>query len=503
MDLRILVFSPLIFSMLLLLPIFSGKSVLIRRFAKIFASLHFLYSISFLLFFDNTSTDNYITEITFFGQKWLGTLGVSLSMSVDSISLLMVILTSLLFLLACVASKGVIKTKHSLYYALIFILETSVLGVFCSRDMFEFFLFWELELVPMYFLISLWGSGLAKKSAMKFLLYTFIGSLFMLCGFLMLYNFNFIAVSELTADIYNITFNYEAAPIYLQVIASILVILGFAVKLPIVPFHSWLPSAHVDAPTPVSMLLAGILLKMGAYGIIRFNIQMLPDAFLMLCPYLAVFAFVNIVYAAVLAYGQTDIKKIVAYSSISVMGLVLLGFCSANSLGICGSIFLMIAHGIISAGLFFIVGVVYSKTGTRQIIQLGGLASVMPNLSTFAVILALGSIGTPLLISFAGEFLVFFGAFVSSFLNSYLIQIISLSSILVLVLSAIYTLKLVHSVFYGNLPEQCRMLNDIAVHEFLILFTLSVLTIILGIIPMCIIDILVPSVQMITGTFGG
>jgi len=242
---------------------------------------------------------------------------------------------------------------------------------------------------------------------------------------------------------------------------------------------------------------------MGAYGIIRFNIQMLPDAFLILCPYLAVFAFVNIVYAAVLAYGQTDIKKIVAYSSISVMGLVLLGFCSANSLGICGSIFLMIAHGIISAGLFFIVGVVYSKTGTRQIIQLGGLASVMPNLSTFAVILTLGSIGTPLLISFAGEFLVFFGAFVSSFLNSYLIQIISLSSILVLVLSAIYTLKLVHSVFYGNLPEQCRMLNDIAVHEFLILFTLSVLTIILGIIPMCIIDILVPSVQMITGTFGG
>ena len=503
MDIRILVFAPLIFSIIFLLPIFSGKHIIIRRLAKSFALVHFIYATLFLVFFDNSVTTNFDSELTFFGQHWLGSLGINLSMGLDGISLIFVLLTSFLVLISCMASKGVIKSKHSLYYALIFILETSILGVFCATDMFEFFLFWELELVPMYFLISLWGTGEAKKSAMKFLLYTFIGSLFMLCGFLMLYNFNFISTKELTAGIYNLNLDYSSVPMYLQVITSILILIGFAVKLPVVPLHTWLPAAHVDAPAPVSMLLAGILLKMGAYGIVRFNIQVLSDAFLIIIPYIVVFAFINIIYAALIAFYQNDIKRIVAYSSISSMGIVLLGLCSANSVGVCGAVILMVAHGIVSAGLFYVVGTIYERTSTRSILQLGGLARMMPRLAGFSLILVLSSIGLPLLISFPGEFLVFFGAFISAVLSNYLIQVLALCSIIVLVFSAAYLLRFMHGIFYSDTSENLLQIKDLANHEFIILFVLCAISIIFGIVPSTIIDIIEPVIITFTAAFGG
>ncbi len=503
MNLKLLIFSPLIISLIFLLPIFSGHSVFIRRAAKTFACVHFIYSLLLIVFYNANLPLNFSDEITFFNEKWFGSLGISLSLGVDGISVLLVILCSFLTLMSCMASKGVIKSKHSLYYSLIFMLETAVLGVFCSRDMFEFFLFWELELVPMYFLISLWGSGNAKKSAMKFLLYTFIGSLFMLCGLLMLYNFNFISTQELTADIGNLNFDYDSVPIYVQCITSILIFIGFAVKLPIIPLHNWLPAAHVDAPTPVSMLLAGILLKMGAYGIIRFNIQILSDAFLILVPYLVILAFINIAFAAVLAYYQTDIKKIIAYSSISSMGIVLLGLCSGNLAGITGAVFLMLAHGIISAALFFIVGIIYKRISTRDIGQLGGLALVMPKTAGFATLFCLASVGLPFLISFPGEFLVFFGAVISSLLNNYLIQVVALSSIIVLVLSAIYILKFLHKSFYGQLQLRFDSACDLISHEFIILFSLSVVIILFGVLPMPIIDLVIPAIRQATEAFGG
>lgn len=503
MDLRILIFSPLIMSIVFLLPVFSGKFVLARRVAKTFAGVHFLYALMFLVFFDETLGTNYDSEITFIGQKWLETLGSSLSFGLDGISLLFIILTSFLILIACMASKGNIKSKHCLFYALLFILETAILGVFCSKDMFAFFMFWELELVPAYFLISLWGSGSAKKSAMKFLLYTFIGSLFMLCGFLMIYNFNFISTSNLTSDMSILSFDYDSAPVYLQIIASILIFTGFAVKLPVVPLHGWLPSAHTDAATPVSMLLAGIMLKLGAYGIIRFNIQMLPDAFLAMVPYIVVLAFINIIYGALAAYYQSDIKKIIAFSSISVMGIVLLGLCSVNITGITGAVMLMIAHGVISAGLFFSVGVISSRTGTRDFTQLGGLAAVMPRLASFTLILILSNIGLPLLMVFPGEFLVFFGTFISAVLNNYFIQVIVLLSLFVIVLGACYMLKLMHGVFYGAVGERFSSLNDVTVNEFVILFILSTVSIVFGFLPMSIVDIVSPYVSVIAEAFGG
>lgn len=503
MDLGILVFSPLLISLFFLLPIFSGKAVLIRRIAKVFALLNFAYALLFLVFYNTNSPYNFEKEITFFGQSWLESLGISLTFALDGISLLFIILTSFLILIACMASKGIIRTKHNLYYALIFMLQTSILGVFCSKDMFAFFIFWELELIPMYFLISLWGGENAKKSAMKFLLYTFAGSLFMLCGFLMLYNFNYISSSELTANLDKLTLDYSTVPFYLQILASILIFIGFAVKLPVIPLHNWLPYAHTDSATPISMLLAGILLKMGGYGIIRFNISLLPDAFLYITPYIVILAFINIVFAAFLAYAQNDIKRIVAYSSISVMGIVLLGLCSLNTIGITGAVYLMFAHGIISAGLFFVVGIIYRRTKTREISQLGGLSKAMPRLFLFANVLVLASIGLPLLISFPAEFLVFFGAFMSSLLNNYYIQVIALTSIIVLVLSACYLLRLMHNTFYGEMHERWQRLSDVIVHEFVILFIFTAAAILFGIFPMTIIDMIQPNIQLITSAFGG
>lgn len=502
-SLKILIFSPLIMSIIFLLPIFSGHGVLVRRIAKTFAGCHFLYTLLFLVFFDNSLKSNFDTNITVLGQDWLGNLGISLSLGIDGISLFLIILTSFLILMSCIASKGIIRSKHCLYYALIFILESAILGVFCAQDMFEFFMFWEIELIPMYFLISLWGDKNAKKSAMKFLLYTFFGSLFMLCGFLMLYNFNFISTQELTADLRVLNFDFDSAPMYLQIITSVLILFGFAVKMPIIPFHTWLPNAHVDAPAPVSMLLAGVLLKMGSYGIIRFNIQLLPDAFLYIIPYLTLFAFLNIIFAGIVAYNQSDIKRIVAYSSISVMGIVLLGLCSANVLGVSGAIFLMLAHGVISAGLFYVVGIIYRRTSTREILQLGGFANVMPRLAGFTLLLVLAGVGIPGLMAFNGEFLVFFGAFVSAILNNYYIQVLTIVSIFVLVLSACYSFKLMHKVFYGNILERWERLNDITFHEFFVLFSLAVTVILFGVMPMPILDVIQPSVASLIGAFGG
>lgn len=520
-SIKLLIFSPLLISIFFLLPIFSGHTVLIRRFAKLFAGLHFLYSLLFYVFANTTTANssylallntsnlnsetplNFLSELTFFCSSWINSLGIKLTFGLDGISIFFVILTSFLVLMACIASKSVIKSKHSLYYALIFILETAILGVFASCDMFEFFMFWELELIPMYFLISLWGDGRAKKSAMKFLLYTFIGSLFMLIGFLMLYNFNFIATGIFSADIHTLTLNIDTTPVYLQILASLFMLFGFAVKIPIVPFHTWLPNAHVDAPAPISMLLAGILLKMGAYGIIRFNLQLLPDAFLYIAPYLVVLAFINIIFAAITAYYQSDIKAIVAYSSISTMGIVLLGICSLNTIGLTGAIFLMLAHGIVSAALFFIVGAIYQRTKSREILQLGGLAKVMPRLAGFTLIFALAGIGLPSMMGFVGEFLSFVGAFGSSILNNYFIQVLVLLSIFVLVLASAYLLKLIHKVFYGAILERWESLNDVVNHEFIVLFSMSFVVILFGIYPMPIIDTISPCVVALVEAFGG
>lgn len=490
----VLIFSPLIASALLYSPYFKKNEVRIRRFSKGFASLHFLYSLMFLTLFNPLNTDiSYYKEITFFGSSWIQPLGIKMAFGLDGISVLMVILTSFIFLLALIASKSNIRQKHKFYYSMVFLLQTAVLGVFCARDMFLFFMFWELELIPMYFLIGQWGGGKCKASAMKFVLYTFFGSLFMLLGILLLYFYNIGTYNNITADFSAISVNSPDFPMFLQVLISVLLLIGFAVKLPIVPLHTWLPDAHVDAPTPISMILAAILLKMGAFGIIRFNMELLPDAFRVIAPALMILALVNIIYTALVAYAQTDLKKIVAYSSISNMGIVLLGLCSLNLIGFTGAIFQMIAHGIISAGLFMLVGIIYIRTKTREVSDLGGLGNAMPRLMGFGLVLSLAAVGLPLLMGFVGEFLVFLGAFNSSFDELNIpVKIYAVIAAAILILSAAYVLRLLHKTFWGNMFEKWGKIGDITNHEFVVLFALTLTIGFFGLFPMALINIIQP-----------
>lgn len=493
LSILILIFSPLVASGVLFSSIFKDNEVRIRRFSKGFASLHLLYSLMFLVFFNPLKDGiSFFKEITFFGTSWVEPLGLKMAFGLDGISLLMVILTSFIFLLALIASKSNIRHKHKFYYSMMFLLQTAVLGVFCARDMFLFFMFWELELIPMYFLIGQWGSNKCKASAMKFVLYTFLGSMFMLLGILLLYFYNFATYGNMTADFSSISINSPDFPIFMQVLISVLLFIGFAVKMPVVPLHTWLPDAHTDAPTPVSMVLAAILLKMGAFGIIRFNIQLLPEAFKIMVPVLAIFALINIVYTALVAYSQTDLKKIVAYSSISNMGIVLLGFCALNSIGLSGAVFQMISHGIVSAGLFMLVGIIYVRTKTRDMIELGGLGNVMPRLMGFAIILSMAAVGLPLLCGFVGEFLVFLGAFNSVVDSIIPIKLYSFIAILVLLLSVAYILRLLHKTFFANIFEQWQGVKDITNHEFIVLFALTLAIGAFGVFPMSIINIIQP-----------
>ena len=348
LSLTALVITPLIISLIIIGPWFPNNEVKIRRFSKGFAGILFLYSLLFLAFFNPNDTEYQFVETLKFpgGQNWIEPLGISFSLGLDGISLCFVVLTAFLVLLASIASKISIKKKHKLYYSLIFILASAILGVFTSKDLFLFFLFWEMELIPMYFLIAIWGSGKKEYSAIKFVLFTFLGSIFMLASILALGFYHMSQTGILTFDIYEFISNkLYMYPLALQLAIFLGFFIAFAVKLPIVPVHTWLPDAHVDAPTPISMLLAGILLKMGSYGLIRMNVQMLPDAMNVLAPLVVTLGVINIIYAAVIALVQDDLKKLVAYSSVSHMGIVLLGLGAINSAGISGAIFQSVAHG--------------------------------------------------------------------------------------------------------------------------------------------------------------
>lgn len=493
LSILVLIFSPLVAAGLLFTPVFKKNEVRIRRFAKTFAGLHFVYSVIFLILF-NPSADSvsFYKEITFWGSSWVQPMGLKMAFGMDGISILMVILTSFVILMASIASKSNIKVKHKFYYSMLFMLQTAILGVFCARDMFVFFMFWEFELIPMYFLIGQWGDKKAKSSAMKFVLYTFLGSLSMLLGILLLYFYNFATYGNMTADFSSILVSSPDFPIQMQILISILLLIGFAVKMPIVPLHTWLPDAHVDAPTPVSMVLAGVLLKMGAFGIIRFNMEMLPEAFKIIAPVLAVFAVVNVVYTAFVAYSQSDLKRIVAYSSISNMGIVLLGLCSLDAIGFSGAVFQMLAHGVISAGLFMLVGIIYVRTKTRDMLEIGGLGHVLPRLMGFGLILMLGAVGLPLLMGFVGEVLVFLGGFNSPLDAVAPIKFYTVISMSVLILSVCYMLKLIHKTFFANIFERWQSLNDITNHEFVVLFSLVFVLGFFGMFPMTIINIVQP-----------
>ena len=491
LSIPFLIFMPLVVSMLLISPLFTRNEIVVRRFAKSVFGFHFLYAVLMLIFFD--SANPYVSQIHFYGLDWIQSIGVKFIFKIDNISMILTLLTSFVFLLASFASKFNIRTNHKFYYSMLMLLMSAILGIFTAGDMFVFFLFWELELIPAYFLI---GGGWknetddelkrAQSSAIKFVLFTFLGSMVMLLGILLLHYYNFISNGILSAVFSEI--NASSIPDYIQYLISICLLIGFGVKLPIIPLHTWLPDAHTNAPTPVSMILAGILLKTGAYGIYRFNYETLSDAFITIAPVLAVFALINIIYTAFVAYAQTDIKRIVAYSSISNMGLILLGLCAINKIGLSASVFHMVAHALVTCGLFMIAGIVYLRCRNRDINSLSGIAVVMPRLFGFAMVIVLASIGIPAFAPFISEILTMIGALNADF--SDVLKLVSVFSLPLLILSSCYMLKFLYKGFFGELPEAYEKVNDITVHEFIVLASILAGLVIFGLFPQTILGML-------------
>ena len=480
-----LIFMPLLVSMFLISPLFTTNEIIVRRFSKGVFLFHFLYALLMLACFDTANP--YISEIHFFGLDWIQSMGVKFIFKIDSISMIMTVLTSFVFLLASMASKFNIRANHKFYYSMLLLLMSSILGIFTAGDMFVFFLFWELELIPAYFLIGGKYNGVksddepnaAQKSAVKFVLYTFLGSMVMLLGILLLHYYNFISTGVLSSVFGDIS--ASRIPEYIQILISICLLIGFGVKLPIIPLHTWLPDAHTNAPTSVSMVLAGILLKTGAYGIFRFNYELLPDAFLTIAPVLAIFALVNIIFTAFVAYAQTDIKRIVAYSSISNMGLVLLGLCAINKPGLSASVFHMVAHALITCGLFMVAGIVYLRFKNRDINTLSGVAVVMPRLFGFAMVIVLASIGIPAFAPFVSEILTIISALNADFSDA--LKFAAVFSLPLLILSSCYMLKFLHKSFFGELAQEYEKVNDITIHEFIVLASVLAGLVIFGLYP--------------------
>ena len=469
LSIPVLLFIPLVLSLVIISPLFTNNEVIVRRFAKTSGMIHFLYMVLMLVFFD--SANPYTSELHCFGSDWIQSIGIKFLLQADSVSMILCMLTTFIFLLAIISSKFNIRKNHKFYYSMIFLLEFAILGIFTASDMFLFFLFWELEMIPAYFLIggryqeNYEYQDDAKKSAIKFILFTFFGSMFLLLGILLLHYYNAAANGILSSSFADIT--ASAIPHRIQLLISLCVLIGFGVKLPIVPLHTWLPDAHTNAVTPVSMILAGILLKTGGYGIFRFNYELLSQSFHIIAPIIALFALINIIYTAFVCYAQSDIKRIVAYSSISNMGLVLLGLCALNKIGLSASVFHMVAHGLVTCGLFMITGIVYLRFKDRNINSLQGIASAMPRLFGFSVLIVLASIGVPLFAPFVSEILTVIGAMNSEL--SVLVKFAALFSLPLLILSSCYMLKFLHKGFFGEVKEEYAKVNDISVHEFVVL----------------------------------
>src|SRR5580700_3821922 len=406
--LSIILFTPLV-GALILLPVDKRNENLIRWIANIVALIGFAISVPLWFWYDPSNADFQFVE----RAAWIPSVGADYFLGVDGLSTLLILLTTMMGSIAVLSSWTAITERVKEYYILLLVLQTGMLGAFMALDFLLFFLFWEVMLVPMYFLIGIWGSANRLYSAIKFFLYTLVGSVVMLLGILALY-FSYKNAMGLPAGTFDITafqrFNF---PVGLQWWVFLAFFLGFAIKVPMFPFHTWLPDAHTDAPTAGSVILAAVLLKMGTYGFIRFSLPILPDATRHFVPMIVTLSIIGIVYGALCAMAQQDWKRLVAYSSVSHMGMVMLGMFALNPVGITGSIVQQLNHGISTGALFLIVGIVYERRHTRAIAEYGGLSKVMPVYAAIFLIMTMSSIGLPAPNGFIGELMILQGVFVT------------------------------------------------------------------------------------------
>jgi NADH-quinone oxidoreductase subunit M len=478
--LSLMIFIPLVgMGVVLCLP--SRNHDLIRWTSVAFSVPPLLLAVRLLLNFVPDAGFQFVHHV-----PWIALFKIDYFVGVDGISIAMVVLTALLCFLCMIASFG-IETGVKGYYALFLLLETGMMGVFCALDFFLFFVFWEMMLLPMYFLIGIWGGPRREYAAIKFFLYTLLGSVLLLVTILYLY----FAAEPHTFDMTKLGDLVQTSiPLHVQILLWFALFIGFAIKIPAFPFHTWLPDAHVEAPTAISVILAGVLLKMGTYGILRINYGILPAA--TLAPawsghslafwVLAALGALNIVYGAVCAMAQADMKKLVAYSSISHMGYVMLGMAAFTPQGINGAVLQMFNHGTVTAMLFLLVGVIYDRAHHREIAGFGGLASIMPVYTGVTGLAFFAAMGLPGLSAFISEVLVLLGAWQ----NYPGLTIVGASAV---VLTAGYLLWTLQRVFLGKPNEKYLTLPDISPRELFTLVPLGAIVIFLGIYPTPILNL--------------
>ena len=482
--LSLILFTPLV-GVGVLLFVNRQRENLIKWIANIFVGLGFLVSLPLWFWYDSEDASWQFVE----QADWIPSIGAQYFLAVDGFSTLLILLTTLMGVIAVLSSWTAITMRVKEYYIFLLALQTGMLGAFMALDFLLFFLFWEVMLVPMYFLIAIWGSDNRLYSAIKFFLFTLIGSVVMLLGILAVYFYHHDVTGVYTFDITR--FHELNIPFNTQWWIFLAFFLGFAVKVPMFPFHTWLPDAHTDAPTAGSVILAAVLLKMGTYGFIRFSLPILPDATVAFVPWVVGLSIVGIVYGALVAMAQRDWKRLVAYSSVSHMGMVMLGMFALTPVGITGSIVQQLNHGISTGALFLIVGIVYERRHTRLIADYGGLSKVMPVYAAIFMIMMMSSIGLPTLNGFIGEVLILQGVFVVSWVWA----AVAASGI---VLGAAYMLWLYQRTMFGNItnPDN-EKLSDLSVREFATFVPLLILAVWIGLYPKPFLDRLETSVDRV------
>jgi NADH-quinone oxidoreductase subunit M len=475
-----------VLSTLIFLPVFAAATILfigrkqeslIKAVALLASVATFLLSIPLFTDFDKSTHFMQFVE----RHEWIPSWNIMYSLGVDGISVLFILLSTLVTILCVLISWNAIKTKLKEFYIALLILEGAMIGVFCSLDFFLFYIFWEAMLIPMYLIIGVWGGPNRVYAAIKFFLYTLVGSVLMLVGIIVLYFYG-----GRTFDILDLA--TKTYPYWLQFCLFWAFFAAFAVKVPMFPVHTWLPDAHTEAPTAGSVVLAAVLIKMGAYGFLRFSIPLFPQAAKAMIVPMLVLSVIAIIYGAIVCLAQTDLKRLIAYSSVSHMGFVTLGIFAMNVQGLEGGILQMVNHGIVTGALFLSVGVIYERTHSREISDYGGVATVLPIYAAFFMVFTLASIGLPGLNGFIGEFLIILGGFTAS-------KWAGVFAATGIIIGAAYMLWLYQRVFFMETNQKVAGLHDMNMREIITLLPMIILIFWIGVYPDTFLSFMHPSVE--------
>jgi NADH-quinone oxidoreductase subunit M len=471
---------------LIFFPVLGGLSLLlvprqqtatIRLMALFVSLIELLLTLPLVLMFDKTTAAMQFVEF----HPWIAALNINYALGIDGISILFLLLTALIIVLSILVSWESISTKVQEFFVAILLLEGAMMGVFCATDFFLFYIFWEAMLIPMFLIIGIWGGPNRIYATVKFFLYTLVGSLLMLVGIILLYQ-----NGGHTFDILKLAgHNYS---LKLQLLLFWAFFAAFAVKVPMWPVHTWLPDAHTEAPAAGSVILAGVLIKMGAYGFLRFSLPILPQATQQMLTPMLVLSVIAIVYGAIICLAQSDLKRLIAYSSVSHMGFVTLGLFALNQRGLEGAILQMINHGIVTGALFLAIGMIYERTHTREIAAYGGLASTMPVFAGFFLLFTLAAVGLPGTNGFVGEFLILLGGFE----RAPWVSVVSASG---LILGAWYMLWLYQRIFFNEVKESMQGLVQLNLREILTLVPMVLLIFWIGLYPNALLGFMHTSVS--------